>query len=136
MSTIRKEQSTITVESCKDELLGEMMLFHRHLFEHSPFFCKVSSSAKKDGTWTTTPEPMNPAHRGLTRPAMRGNRFQLHYQRLSPIKSLTRRKQVKVKLGLYLVWTHIDDDGVPCIVATSTTSADVHLSAEDICQLA
>lgn len=35
---------------------------------HAPFLVIASSSAKKEGTWTTTPDPMKPAHRSLMRP--------------------------------------------------------------------
>lgn len=36
--------------------------------KNAPFFSSVSSSSKNEGTWTTTPDPMNAVHSGLTRP--------------------------------------------------------------------
>lgn len=35
----------------------------------SPWDWRASSSAKKDGTWTTTPDPISPVHLGLTSPS-------------------------------------------------------------------
>lgn len=42
---------------------------------------------------------------------------------------------MKGKLGLFLLGTYGDDDGVSCIVAPRTTSYHVHVSAEDVDEL-
>ena len=39
---------------------------------YGPCSCSASSSAKNDGMWTTTPEPMTPVHFWFTRPAKEG----------------------------------------------------------------
>ena len=42
---------------------------------------------------------------------------------------------MKGKSGLDVFWSNGYDDGMPCIVTTGTTSADIHFSGQDIHQL-
>ena len=92
-----------------------------------PFLSKVSSSLKRLGMCTTTPEPMNALQCGLIKPS---NQFM-------PLTRRQRRTtgQEVEGISLLLALVALDDNGMTGIVPSGAPRTDVRLCREDIHEL-
>jgi len=67
LSSVGDEKTTLAVKAFKKNSQLTSSNIARKILR-VPWFSKASSSLKNEGTWTTTPDPINPVQAGFTRP--------------------------------------------------------------------